>query len=88
MPILILWRPKQAGKALPVTGRGTSYGCETSRLPHFLDTLLTDGGEVSFLSTVRPLLLWRFLVLSSERGWVDFRAMASSEFEPVAFRFV
>jgi hypothetical protein len=26
------------GKAIPVTGRGGPYGCETSRLPHFLDS--------------------------------------------------
>jgi hypothetical protein len=24
-------------KAIPVTGRGDPYGCETSRLPHFPD---------------------------------------------------
>jgi hypothetical protein len=24
------------GKAIPVTGREGPYGCETSRLPHFL----------------------------------------------------
>jgi hypothetical protein len=23
------------GKAIPVTGRGGPYGCETSKLPHF-----------------------------------------------------
>jgi hypothetical protein len=34
------------GKAIPVTGRGGPKGCETSRLPHFLDNRLTDGGEV------------------------------------------
>jgi hypothetical protein len=28
------------GKAIPVTDRGGPQGCETSRLPHFL-----DGGE-------------------------------------------
>jgi hypothetical protein len=30
---------------IPVTGRGGPYGCETSRLPHFLNNRLTDGGE-------------------------------------------
>jgi hypothetical protein len=34
------------GKTLPVTGRGGQYGCETSKLPHFLDNQLTDGGEI------------------------------------------
>jgi hypothetical protein len=34
------------GKAIAVTGRGGSKGCETSRLPHFLDNRVTDGGEV------------------------------------------
>jgi hypothetical protein len=34
------------GKAIPVAGRESPWGCETSRLPHFLDSRLTDGGEV------------------------------------------
>jgi hypothetical protein len=34
------------GKAIPVTGREGPQGCETSRLPHFIDNRLTDGGEV------------------------------------------
>jgi hypothetical protein len=35
-------------KAVPVTDRGSQYGCETSRLPHFLDNRLThDGVSVS-----------------------------------------
>jgi hypothetical protein len=34
------------GKAIPVTGREDPLGCETSRLPHFLISRLTDGGEV------------------------------------------
>jgi hypothetical protein len=34
------------GKAIPVTGHRGPQGCETSRLPHFLDDLLTHGGEV------------------------------------------
>jgi hypothetical protein len=32
--VLILGHKK--GEAFPVTGRGGPYGCETSRLPHFL----------------------------------------------------
>jgi hypothetical protein len=34
------------GKTITVTGRGGPYGCETSRLPHFLDNWLIDGDEV------------------------------------------
>jgi hypothetical protein len=34
------------GKAIPVTGCEGPQGCERSRLPHFLDSRLTDGGEV------------------------------------------
>jgi hypothetical protein len=33
-------------KAIPVTGRGGPKCSETSRLPHLLDSRLTDGGEV------------------------------------------
>jgi hypothetical protein len=33
-------------KAIDLSGRAGPYGCETSRLPHFLDSLLTDGGAV------------------------------------------
>jgi hypothetical protein len=38
------------GKSIPVTGRDGPYVCETSRLPHFLDNRLTDGGEVVSLT--------------------------------------
>jgi hypothetical protein len=34
------------GKAIPEPIRGGPQGCEMSRLPHFLDNRLTDGGEV------------------------------------------
>jgi hypothetical protein len=44
---------KKKGKAIPVTGREGPSGCEKSRLPHFLDNRLTDGGEVVSL-TRRP----------------------------------
>jgi hypothetical protein len=44
---VICWYKK--GKAIPITGRGRPQGCETSRLPHFLENRLTDGDElVSF----------------------------------------
>jgi hypothetical protein len=38
----------------PVTGRGGPQGCETSRLPHFLDSRLTDGREVVSLTHRSP----------------------------------
>jgi hypothetical protein len=31
---------------MPVTGREGPRGSKTSRLPHFLDNRLTDGGKV------------------------------------------
>jgi hypothetical protein len=37
---------KGKGKAILVTDRGGPYGCETSRLPQFLDNRLTYGCEV------------------------------------------
>jgi hypothetical protein len=32
--------------AIPVTARVDPYGCEMSRLQHFLDDRFTDGSEV------------------------------------------
>jgi hypothetical protein len=42
------WTKKKSvlGKTIPVTGCGGPQGCETLRLPDFLDNWLTDGGEV------------------------------------------
>jgi hypothetical protein len=50
-------------KSILVTGRG---GCETSRLPHFIESRLRDGGDVVSL-TSRPHFSppGRFLVLIS-----------------------
>jgi hypothetical protein len=42
------------GKAIPVTGRGSPQGCETSRVPRFLDNWLIRGSEVVSLT------LWQF----------------------------
>jgi hypothetical protein len=38
---------RKKSKAIPVTGRGGPQGCETSRIPHFLDNRLTDGQNTS-----------------------------------------
>jgi hypothetical protein len=40
-------------KAIPVTGRGGPYGCEKSRLSHFLENRFTDGGEERAWTDVR-----------------------------------
>jgi hypothetical protein len=40
-------------KVISVTGRGGPWVCEMSRLPHFLESRLTDGGEVVSI-TLRP----------------------------------
>jgi hypothetical protein len=47
MKITVVWyMTLYKGKAISVTGLGGPYGCETSRLPHFVDNRLTDGGEI------------------------------------------
>jgi hypothetical protein len=45
------------GNAIPVTGLGGPWGCEMSRLPHFLDSRVTDGIEIVSL-TRRPAALY------------------------------
>jgi hypothetical protein len=37
---------KNCSKKVKVPGREDPYGCETLRLPHYLDNRLTDGGNV------------------------------------------
>jgi hypothetical protein len=39
---------------MPVTSRGGLWGCETSRLPHFIENRLKDGGEVVSLTRWPP----------------------------------
>jgi hypothetical protein len=45
---------KGKGKAIPVTGRGGPYGCETLRFSHFLGNRLTDCGEAVTLTRQLP----------------------------------
>jgi hypothetical protein len=59
-----------AGKVIPVTDRGGPYVCKTSRLPHFLDNRLTDGGDVLSL-TRRPASLY-----TQEDSWYSFLSEA------------
>jgi hypothetical protein len=40
--------------SIPGIGRGGPQGCETSRLPHFLDSRLTDGGDIVSLTRQPP----------------------------------
>jgi hypothetical protein len=61
-------------KAIPVTGHRGPYVCEKSRVQHFLDKWLIDGGKI-VRPTRRPLLYppgkflqEHFLVLISLRG--------------------
>jgi hypothetical protein len=51
--LLILYVKWVKGKAIPVTGHGGPQGCETLRIPQYLDNRLTDGGKVVSL-TRRP----------------------------------
>jgi hypothetical protein len=43
-------KKKKKGKAITETGCGGPLGCETLRVPHFLDNRLTDGGEAVSLT--------------------------------------
>jgi hypothetical protein len=48
---------KIKGKTIPVTGRRSPQGRETSRLSHFLEKWLTDGSDVFSLMR-RPAVLY------------------------------
>jgi hypothetical protein len=66
-------------KAIPATRHGGPYDFETSRLPHFVDNLLTDSGEVVSLTRRPPFTPERFLVLISVGYCVDHRATVRLE---------
>jgi hypothetical protein len=50
----------QFGKDIHVTGLEGPWGCEMSRLPHFLDNRLKDGGEVVSLMCQPPFTPRKF----------------------------
>jgi hypothetical protein len=65
MKILMI---QQKSKAISVLGRRGPYGCKTSSLLHFLDSRLTDGGEVVSLMHRTPATPpRRFLIKFSGR---------------------
>jgi hypothetical protein len=77
-------------------------GCETSRLPDFLENQLTDGGEVTSLTrqprlTFQEKFWYSFLsevksTLGPQCSWEDWinenKVMTSSEIEPATFGLV
>jgi hypothetical protein len=60
----------QKDKAIHETGHGGPKGCETSRLPHFLQAIGSQMAvSLSALRAGRSLPQGRFLVLVSVRGY-------------------
>jgi hypothetical protein len=69
------------GKSILVTGCEGPLGCEMSRIPHFLESRLTDGGEVVSLKRRTPITpedsWYSLFVLEAEStpgplgGWKD-----------------
>jgi hypothetical protein len=57
---------EKKSKSIPVTGHGSPYGYEMSRLPHFLNNQLTDGAEVVSLTRRPPALYLQ------EDSWYSF----------------
>jgi hypothetical protein len=65
----------EKGKALPVTGLGDPWGCERSRLPHFLDNRHTDVGKA-------VSLMYRPPFTPQEDSWYSFLLEAESTLGP------
>jgi hypothetical protein len=61
---------KKRGKAIPVAGRGGPHGCETSRLPYFLNNRLTDGGEAANLRRRPPYTPRK--IPGTQCGWKNY----------------
>jgi hypothetical protein len=66
-------------KAIPETGREGPWGCETLKIPHFLENRFTDGSKVVSPRTGRVLHPGRSMVLISVRCWFDPRAIVRLE---------
>jgi hypothetical protein len=62
-------------KDIPVTGHGGPKGCETLRVPHCLDSRLTDGGKVVSLTRRPPFT-------PQEDSWYSFLLQAESTPRP------
>jgi hypothetical protein len=62
---------KKKGKAIPVPGHGGPWGCETLRVPQYLDNRLTDGGQVVSLTRRPPFT-------PQEGSWYSFLLEAES----------
>jgi hypothetical protein len=64
------------GKDIPVAGLEGPQDCETSRLPHFLNNRLTDGGKI--VSLTRWLLF-----TPQEDSWYSFLLQTESTPGPI-----
>jgi hypothetical protein len=59
-------------KATPVTGRRGPPGCETSRLSHFLNNRIIDGGEVVSLTALYSFLFQPESTPGPQCGWKNY----------------
>jgi hypothetical protein len=70
-PVKYVNRVHITSKTVPVTGRGALQDCDTSRIPHCLDSQQTDGGEDVSLTRRPPYNpAGSFVMLISLRGSV------------------